>query len=198
MKRSFVSRNKFLLFSLVIALLLLGGTFTFAALQPAAEAYAGASIEGQREGSDFRALVASNGTDRVRRVVYFKMENHLTGGANTPVPSGKVCDLAGKFHYAEVQFTGTLTGSAPTLAIKWQNSLDNGTTWTDVGTWTTINATVTPATQKQTVADTGPIVLMNANTPVTTPAVMYGDCWRVTYTMGAAGAGNFAIIGADK
>lgn len=177
---------------------MLGGVFALSTLQPQTDAYAGASVDGQQEGSNTRALISSGGDDRVRRVVYFQLENHLTGGANTPVPSAKVCNLAGVYHYAEVQFTGTLAGSAPTLVIKWQNSMDNGATWTDVGTWTTINATVTPATQKQTVADTGPIVLMNANTPVVTPAVMYGDCWRVTYTMGAAGAGNFAIIGAEK
>lgn len=181
-----------------VVMILLGAAFAFAFLQPSPGAYAGASIEGQQEGANFRAIVTSGGTDRVKRIVYFKLENHLTGGANTPVASGAVCDLAGEYHYAEVKFTGTLTGSAPTLAIKWQNSKDNQATWTDVGTWTTINATVTPATQSQTVADSKAVVLMNANTPVVTPAVVYGDCWRVTYTMGAAGAGNFSVIGLEK
>lgn len=196
--QGFSRRMKSWLLSLALIATLLGGTALYASLQPSSDAYAGASVEGQQEGATDRLLVSSGGDDRVRRVVYFKMDNHLTGGANTPVASAKVCGLAGEYHYAEVQFTGTLTGSAPTLAIKWQNSKDNGATWSDVGTWTTINATVTPATQSQTVADQKAIVLMNANTPVTTPAVMYGDCWRATYTMGAGGAGNFAIIGAEK
>lgn len=190
--------RKSLLISVVLLFLMLGGAIGFAALHPTTDAYAGAAVSGNPDGSSARALITSGGSDRVSRIVYFKLENHLTGGANTPVASGKVCDMAGVYHYAEVQFTGTLAGAAPTLAIKWQNSKDNGATWTDVGTWTTINATVTPANQKQTVSDHPEEVLMNANTPVVTPAVMYGDCWRATYTMGAAGAGNFAIIGAEK
>lgn len=180
---------------LMVALLGVG----YSQLSPSSEAYAGAAVSGTRDGANVRALISSGGDDRVRRVVYFQMENHATGGANTPVASGKVCGLAGLYHYAEVQLTGTMAGTAPTLAVKWQNSKDNGVTWTDVGTWTTINATVTPANQKNTVADHGDIVLMNANTPVTTPAVMYGDCWRATYTMtGTGAAANFAIIGAEK
>jgi len=189
---------RFRLIPFVVMAIMFIGTVSFSQVSHPSNAFAGAEISGQAEGSDVRAIITSNGTDKVQRVVYFKMENHLTGGANTPVASGKVCGLAGEYHYAEVQFTGTLTGSAPTLAIKWQNSKDNGVTWSDVGTWTTINATVTPATQAQTVGDSKAVVLMNANTPVVTPAVMYGDCWRATYTMGAGGAGNFAIIGADK
>lgn len=184
---------------LVLALLFafVGGITIFANAQNNADAYSGVQTTGEQEGANARALV-SNGTDRVRRIVYFKLESHATGGANTPVASGSICDLAGTYHYAEVQFTGTLAGAAPTLVIKWQNSKDNGATWTDVGTWTTINATVTPANQKNTLADHPDQVLMNANTPVVTPAVVYGDCWRVTYTQGAAGSGVFKVIGMDK
>lgn len=194
------NRLRNVIFSLSLLIVLFSGLVSYASTHRGADAYAGASVVGQREGSEVRALISSGGNDRVRRIVYFKSESHESGGANTPVASAKVCDLAGTYHYAEVQFTGTLAGTNPTLAIKWQNSKDNGSTWTDVGTWTTINATVTPANQKNTVADHGDIVLMNANTPVTTPAVMYGDCWRVTYTMAGTGsvAGVFAVIGAEK
>jgi hypothetical protein len=168
-------------------MLMVGGALVYANIARPGDAYAGASVSGQRDGADTRALITVNGSDKVQRIVYFKMENHLTGGANTPVASRAYCGIAGDLHYAEVKFTGTLTGSAPTLAIKWQNSKDNGDTWSDVGTWTTINATVTPAVQSQTVAD------LRAST-----AVVYGDCWRVTYTQGASGAGNFSVIGLDK
>jgi hypothetical protein len=74
--------------------------------------------------------------------------------------------------------------------VKWQNSIDGGTTWTDVGTWTTINATVTPASQSQTVAD------VSNNTT----AVSYGDCWRATYTFGGTGTvtANIGIVGYEK
>lgn len=194
-------RRRLLTFVLLLPFLLsLAGVVAYARLSSPADAYAGASVIGQKEGADARMLISSGGNDRVRRIVYFESGSHATGGANTPVASAKVCGLAGLYHYAKVAFTGTLAGTDPTLAIKWQNSKDNGSTWSDVGTWTTINATVTPASQEQTVADHGDIVLMNANTPVTTPAVMYGDCWRVTYTMGGTGsvAGNFSVIGAEK
>ena len=195
--RKRIQQVVFALSFLVIAAL---GAISLVNARNPADAYAGASVEGVREGAEYRALISSGGDDRVRRIVYVESGSHATGGANTPVPSAKVCGMAGVYHYAEVQFTGTLAGTNPTLAIKWQNSKDNGATWTDVGTWTTINATVTPTNQKNTVADHGDIVLMNANTPVTTPAVMYGDCWRTTYTMTGTGsvAGNFTIIGAEK
>lgn len=191
-------RTKSTVFSVLLLLSLLGGMAVFAASSSSTNVYAGAAVEGSADHATDRLLVSSNGTDRVRRIVYFKMESHATGGANTPVASGSVCEMAGTYHYAEVKFTGTLTGSAPTLAIKWQNSKDGGTTWTDVGTWTTINATVTPASQTNTVADHGENTIVLANTPVTTPATVYGDCWRATYTMGAGGAGNFSITGLEK
>lgn len=160
----------------------------YASLAPAGDPLASAASIGNPEGADYRVLVNSNGSDRVKRIIYFKMENHLTGGANTPVASGTVCDLAGTFHYAEVKLSGTLAGTAPTLAIKWQNSKDGGATWTDVGTWTTINATVTPASQNQVVSD------IAAST-----AVVYGDCWRALYTMtGTGAAGNFSVTGLEK
>lgn len=190
------------LFSLILVLsffLVAAASLTYSHFQPTQSAYAGAEVVGQKDGADARMLISSGGDDRVRRVVYFDTGSHATGGANTPVPSAKVCGMAGEFHYSEVRLTGTMAGTAPTLAVKWQNSKDNGTTWSDVGTWTTINATVTPATQSNTVADSKAVVLMNANTPVVTPAVMYGDCWRATYTMtGTGAAANFTIIGAEK
>lgn len=167
--------------------MLVAGLVSYVALQPAGGAYAGVQTVGDANDANYRAIVASNGTDRVKRIIYFKMEPHATGGANTPVPSSKVCEMAGMLHFAEVKLEGTLTGSAPTLVVKWQNSKDNGVTWSDVGTWTTINATVTPAAQSQTVSDI-----------IASTAVVFGDCWRATYTMGAGGAGTFSIIGLEK
>jgi hypothetical protein len=124
----------------------------------------------------------------VREVVYVAQGVKTMAGANTPVNSTAVCGL-GEFdlHVAEVTLSGTMTGTAPTLAIKWQNSYDGGTTWRDVGAWTTINATVTPATQSQTVSD-----VQNATT-----AVAYGDCWRAQYTFGGSGTvtANIGIHG---
>lgn len=173
-----------LLFS---ASLMVSGVVISAHRATEVDAYAGAEIVGDSAGATERYLVASG--DRVRRIVYVKSGSHVSAGANTPVASNPYCDLAGNFHYAEVQLVGTLAGTNPTLAILWQNSKDNGATWNNVGTWTTINATVTPATQSQTVAD------IAAST-----AVVYGDCWRAVYTFTGTGnpAGNFTIIGMEK
>jgi hypothetical protein len=195
-------RSRLVTFGIVLAMIIaFAGTMTYARLaSPSSQNYVSAASVGEKDGSDLRALISSGGDDRVRRVIYFKMDNHTTGGANTPVPSAKVCGLAGLYHYAEVQLSGTMDGTAPTLAIKWQNSKDNGSTWSDVGTWTTINATVTPATQSNTVADHGNQSYTNAQGTVTTElATMYGDCWRALYTMtGTGAAANFAVIGAEK
>lgn len=133
----------------------------------------------------FRAV---DQTGQVRELVYVAQGVKTMAGANTPVNSNAVCGL-GQFDLfkAQVVLTGTMAGTAPTLAIKWQNSMDGGTTWSDVGTFTTINATVTPATQSQTVAD-----ILNAST-----AVAYGDCWRSQYTFGGSGTvtANIGITG---
>lgn len=196
-----MQRVKSVWFGLSIVVLLLSGAFAAAVHQNGnSVAYAGAQILGDPSTANVRALITTNGNDRVERIVYFKMESHATGGANTPVASSSYCGLAGMLHEVTVKLSGTMAGTAPTLAIKWQNSKDNKSTWTDVGTWTTINATVTPASQTNTVADSGSIVLMNANTPVVTPPVVYGDCWRALYTMAGTGsvAANFSVIGIDK
>lgn len=196
-----MQRVKSIWFGISVVLLLLTGALALSIHQNGTSvAYAGAQIIGDPSVSSVRALV-TNGDSKVTRIVYFKMENHGTGGANTPVASSDYCGTAfsGMLHEATVKLSGTMTGTAPTVAIKWQNSKDKGSTWTDVGTWTTINATVTPASQSNTVADSGAVVLMNANTPVVTPPVVYGDCWRALYTMtGTGAAANFSVTGIDK
>lgn len=151
---------------------------------------AGPEVIGNPNGANVRVLYAPAG-GKVSRIQYFAGGSKTMAGANTPVASDPVCGL-GSFtlYQAQVQLTGTMTGTAPTLAIKWQNSIDGGTTWSDVGTWTTINATVTPATQNQTVSD-----VYSAST-----AVAYGDCWRSTYTFGGSGTvtANFSVKGLAK
>lgn len=150
-------------------------------------AQAGPVIIGNPDGASVRLLVQSN--DKVQRIEYFPAGTKTMAGANTPVNSAADCGHNGTLHMAEVRLTGTMAGTAPTLAIKWQNSIDRGVTWTDVGTWTTINATVTPASQQQKVAD------LAAST-----AQVYGDCWRAVYTFGGTGTvtANFSVSGLDK
>lgn len=149
---------------------------------------AGPEIVGNPAGSNVRAIV-SGGSDKVVRIVYFSSSTKTMAGANTPVASSSYCRVAGTFHYAQVDLTGTMTGTNPTLTIKWQNSKDNGSTWNDVGSWTEINSTVTPASQSQTVADIAAAT-----------AVTYGDCWRALYTFAGTGTvtANFKITGMDK
>lgn len=180
--------------------LIVGVALGYSHYAPARNALAGAAVVGEKTGATDRLLISSGGDDRVKRIVYVKTGSHASAGANTPVTSTEYCGLAGVYHYAQVDFTGTLAGTNPTLTFTWENSKDNGATWTTIGSWTTVNATVTPASQKQTLADHGDIVLMNANTPVTTPAVVYGDCFRFKYTFAGTGnpAGNFVVTGLEK
>lgn len=151
-------------------------------------ALAGAEIVGNPHGASVRALIGRN-DGSVQRVVYVPQAAY-TMSDTTPVASQAQCFPGFTLHKAQVVLVGTMAGTAPTLAVKWQNSIDGGTTWTDVGTWTTINATVTPASQSQTVAD-----VYNAST-----AVSYGDCWRATYTFGGTGTvvANIGIVGYEK
>lgn len=170
-------------------LLILGGAFAYARLAPVHDAYAGAEIVGNPDGASMRALIAPAG-GRVQRIVYVAAGSK-TMANTTPVASDPVCGLGGYTLYrADVVLSGTMAGTNPTLTILWQNSIDGGTNWVNVGTWTTINATVTPASQSQVVSD-----VYNATT-----AVAYGDCWRATYTWGGTGTvtANFSIKGAAK
>jgi hypothetical protein len=151
-------------------------------------ALAGAEIVGNPNGSTVRALVGKN-DGSVQRVVYVSQAAY-TMADTTPVASQAQCFPGYTLHKAQVVLSGTMSGTAPTLAVLWQNSLDGGVTWNNVGTWTTINATVTPASQSQTVAD-----IYNAST-----AVSYGDCWRATYQFGGTGTvvANIGIVGYEK
>ncbi len=168
--------------SKVIALLLLVAMFGgIIGLSQFSEANAG------NGGPKIQLRAIDQTTGEVRELVFVDDGVKTPVGVNTPQASSTYCGLADfETFKAQVVLTGTLSGTAPTLAVKWQNSMDGGATWTDVGTWTTINATVTPATQSQTVSD----VWNN------TTAVAYGDCWRATYTFGGTSpTGNFSIRG---
>lgn len=168
-------------------LLILGGGLAYAQLAPVRDAYAGAEIVGNPEGADVRALIQQGGS--VQRIVYFDA-GVRTMANTTPVVSNPFCGVGGfDLHRADVVLTGTMAGTNPTLTILWQNSID-GTNWTSVGTWTQINATVTPASQSQVVSD-----VYNATT-----AVAYGDCWRASYTFGGTGTvtANISIKGVAK
>jgi hypothetical protein len=160
----------------------------FIALSPVGHnVAAGPEVSGSPEGASARYLIADGTT--VKRIVYVTT-GVKTMANTTPVASDPQCGNFGGLHKAEVVLNGTMAGTAPTLTIKWQNSIDGGTTWNDVGTWTAINATVTPLVQSQAVSD-----ILNAAT-----AVAYGDCWRATYTFGGTGTvtADFSIKGIEK
>lgn len=131
----------------------------------------------------------------IREITFFEQSTHAMVGANTPVVSSAVCGL-GEYdlHAAQVTLSGTLTGTSPSVAVKWQHSYDGGTTWQDIGSFVTIDTTAvtTPAnsTQRQTVSD-----IRNAST-----AVAYGDCQRATLTFTGTGSvgGNIAVKGYNE
>lgn len=184
----------------ILIVMILGLLFSVANYSTG-DALAGASVSGNREGATSRALITVNGSSKVSQVIYFAAGAKTNPGANTPVASGKLCGAAasGVYHYAEVRLVGTMTGTAPTLTVKFQNSVDGGTVWSDVKTFTQINATSVPAVQTQVAADTAGSSFFNGTSVATIPAAVYGDCWRITYTYGGTGAGaNFSVIGVEK
>ena len=188
------------LIALIFTLTLLIGGGLGVAFHGGGDALAGAEIIGDSH-SAHRLLITSNGSSKVSRIVYFNTGTKTNPGANTPVVSGSACGSAvsGTYHYAEVRLVGTLAGTNPTLTIKLQNSYDNGTTWVDAKTFTAYNATSVPAVQTQVAVDHGENALWNGTTVAVTPPVVYGDCWRVTYTYGGTSAsGSFSVIGIDK
>jgi hypothetical protein len=183
-------RKRFLNFWSILAvslMLVLGGGVGYAHLATSHDALAGAMVVGDPHGATDRLLFAPQ-SGKVQRIVYFAAGARTMTGANTPVVGQTVCGVGGSLYRADVELVGTMSGTAPTLAVLWQNSID-GTNWKNVGTWTTINATVTPASQSQVVSDI-----------VGSTAVAYGDCWRATLTFGGSGTvtANVSVKGVAK
>lgn len=181
----------------LIALLVLIVIGTVGIVQHAGQTSASpVEVIGNPEGSSLRALVGSS-NGQTQRIVYFVDPSDGVGGSlvtpvvtSTPLVSDAKCGLGlYSLHRSDVYLTGTMTGTNPTLAVKWQNSIDGGNTWVDVGTWTTINATVTPPSQSQAVSDLA-----------ATTAVAFGDCFRFQLQFGGTGAvgANLEIVGFEK
>lgn len=178
-----MNRKKFASFGLILAFAI---TAIFASLTQEPNASAGPEIIGNPNGAEYSAIISSGET--VKKIMYFAA-GVKTMANTTPVSSGPKCGMFGDLHSAEVRLVGTMGGTNPTLTVLWRNSKDGGLTWNNVGTWTTINATVTPLVQSQTVAD------LAAST-----AVAFGDCWDATYTFGGTGTvtANIQIYGLEK
>lgn len=183
----------------LLVMLVLGGLL-YSADWSSNDALAGASVSGDSHLPD-RALITVNGSSKVSYIVYFSPGAKTNPGANTPVASGAVCgaSAAGVYHYAEVRLVGTMSGTAPTLSVTLQNSIDNQLTWNTVKTFSQINATTVPAVQTQVASDTQGSSFWNGTSVATIPAAVYGDCWRVAYTYGGTGAGaSFSVVGVEK
>lgn len=166
--------------SLSVPMLIGGGTH---------DAYAGAEVIGNPNGATDKVVYAPAGRT-AKRVVYFNAGAQTPVGISTPVNSDTFCDAGSTVQRIDAYLVGTMTGTAPTLTIAAYHSLDGGTTWISAGTWTVINATVTPASQTNTFGD-----VYNATTPT-----VYGDCWKVTKTYGGSGSvgANVEIVGLAK
>lgn len=173
-----------------------GGATAYARMaEPSHVEFAGASIVGEPKGATDRALFVDQSGSSVKRVVFFAAGMQTPAvGANTPVVSSSFCGFAARTLFrADAYVVGTMAGTNPTLDIKWQHSIDGGTTWINVGTWTQLTNTsiTTPAnvSQSQVVSD----VWNN------TTAVAYGDCWRATKTYTGTGPGaNVEVAGMAK
>lgn len=180
-----------------LALVGLSGYAKLSTSQPV-DAAAGAVVVGGMDSGNVRAILAPTNTEP-KKVIYFDGVVNPSGGTTTPVVSRVSCGWTEQTAFrADAYLTGTMTGTAPTAAIKWQYSLDangNNPHWIDVGTWTTINATVTPASQTNLVYEHD-VVIVPITTPQVTPAALYGDCWRAVVTFSGTGAvgANLTIV----
>ena len=178
----------------LVFLMLIGGLMGWAQLASNADAsgtqggldFRGAEVVGDPSGATDRILYVDQSSSSVKRVVLFAAGAQTPVSGTTPVASSTYCGFGGRTLFrADAYLSGTMTGTNPTLAVKLQHSIDGGTTWIDVGTWTTINATVTPASQSNSFSD-----IWNATTPV-----VYGDCWRATKTYGGTSPGaNLNVV----
>lgn len=170
---------------LLAVVLMVSGFVGYARVTNHADAYGGADIIGNPHGATDALFIGD--ANNIKRVYFFNGVTKPTGGTTTPVTSEKCGFGPFTVFRADAYLTGTMTGTAPTVAIKWKHSVDQGAHWTDVGTWAPINATLTPPSQTNLVYDHGDVVIP-LTTPVITPAAMYGDCWEAELTFGGTGA----------
>lgn len=123
-------------------------------------------------GSDGASAALQNDTGS-RRLVFREANQTPIAASGTSVP---VCGLSEYDEFiAEVRLTGTMTGTNPTLAITWQSAIGPNDTYTTIDTFTTINATVTPAAQTHALTELPGAV---------STAVVYGDCMKMAWTIG--------------
>lgn len=122
------------------------------------------------------AIAAINDGGHVDRRVLLT-SGTFTMANTTPVNGNTVCIQGdAKQFAAQLTLSGTMGGTAPTLDVVLQHSIDGGTTWITLKDFTDINATVTPASQYDSWSDVA------ASTAVT-----FGDCYRGRYTFGGSG-----------
>jgi Tfp pilus assembly protein PilV len=122
------------------------------------------------------AIAAIDDNGHVDHRVLLSAESR-TMADTTPVNGSTVCIEGDADQFAaQLTLSGTMAGTAPTLDVVLQHSIDGGTNWITVNDFTDINATVTPASQYVSWSDV----------PAST-AVTFGDCYRARYTFGGTG-----------
>jgi len=134
------------------------------------------------------APVPANATHRIvmqdgdaREVVYLEQVAVSATGAGSAICGLGRYDL----HSFQLKLVGTPAGTNPTFAFVMQHRIDGGTTWHTAYTFTQVNATVTPSSQLASVADVK-----------ATAANAYGDCMRISYTLGGTNpSATFEVVG---
>lgn len=123
------------------------------------------------------AIAAISDGGHVDRRILLAPESRTMAGANTPVNGSTVCIQGDADQFAaQLTLSGTMGGTAPTLDVVLQHSIDGGTNWITLVDYTDINATVTPASQYNSWSDV----------PAST-AITFGDCYRGRLTFGGSG-----------
>lgn len=131
---------------------------------------------GPSDGQDMYRMAAISGDGHVTHSVLLSQEAR-TMPNTTPVAGQTACIQGDASQFAaQLVLSGTPAGTAPTLAVVLQHSIDNGLSWNTVHSFTVINATVTPAAQ-----------LVSFSDVAASTAITFGDCFRVQYTWGGSG-----------
>lgn len=139
----------------------------------------------------YRAMAGPAQPSEAFRAAYITADGHIQKAvlledgtftmANTTPVNGTVACIQGdaKQFAAQLTLSGTMAGTAPTLDVVLQHSIDynpadpNAAHWITLKDFTDFNATVTPASQYDSWSD------IAASTAVT-----FGDCYRARYTFG--------------
>jgi hypothetical protein len=109
------------------------------------------------------------------RVLVAQTAHTGSGASDAVCDNGKFTQWSTQMTLGTTPFAGAPT--APAMAVVVQHSIDGGSHWFTANTFTTVNATVTPAAQ----------LVTNMSGIISDTPTAYGRCWRVAWTASGTG-----------